>query len=396
MLRGNYHFSHGVLETREVDPGQEYFFDLGRFTRNDVSGHGRGRARPAPDGDRWERGCERRGLQRLRPVLPLRGEHRPGRPRRRAGGGHAGDVVLRATIASPRPTERPIVEVHRARHPRRRRRPDRAAPHRGRIEVGYRHWSNPEAGAADRATRGSSRAWRSSASSRPTTFARPRAAGGTTDLSAYEDNAFYVSTFVGGARHAPPFPSASPRAGRSATSGTTTRSRRRRSASRGRTRSSAGRRASAGTSACAATCARTTAAIAGDSNIPGSTSPRDGFIVQFGIGFAPVGSPAMSAAPPPLAARCPAEGRRRRRPTAPPAPPTTTVAPAPDALAFALSRHARPSTAWARATCSRSAVLGNEDLSRTPTVQTNGVDRPAAARARWRWPASRWPRSSGS
>ena len=37
-LRGNYHFSHGVLETREVDPGQEYFFDLGRFTRNDVSG----------------------------------------------------------------------------------------------------------------------------------------------------------------------------------------------------------------------------------------------------------------------------------------------------------------------------------------------------------------------
>jgi hypothetical protein len=38
VVRGNYHFSHGVLETREVDPGQEYFSDLGRFDRNDVYG----------------------------------------------------------------------------------------------------------------------------------------------------------------------------------------------------------------------------------------------------------------------------------------------------------------------------------------------------------------------
>src|SRR5262249_14860561 len=37
-VHADYHFSHGVLETREVDPGQEYFFDLGRFTRHDVRG----------------------------------------------------------------------------------------------------------------------------------------------------------------------------------------------------------------------------------------------------------------------------------------------------------------------------------------------------------------------
>lgn len=31
------HFAHGTLETAEVDPGREYFFQLGRFTRNDVA-----------------------------------------------------------------------------------------------------------------------------------------------------------------------------------------------------------------------------------------------------------------------------------------------------------------------------------------------------------------------
>lgn len=36
-LSGAYHFSKGVIETREVDPGGEYFFDLGRFHRNLLS-----------------------------------------------------------------------------------------------------------------------------------------------------------------------------------------------------------------------------------------------------------------------------------------------------------------------------------------------------------------------
>jgi hypothetical protein len=34
----NERFSQGTLETREVDPGNEYFFDLSRYTRNAVDG----------------------------------------------------------------------------------------------------------------------------------------------------------------------------------------------------------------------------------------------------------------------------------------------------------------------------------------------------------------------
>jgi hypothetical protein len=38
-LRIGEHYSHGVLETYEVDPGGEYFFDLGVFSRNTVDGN---------------------------------------------------------------------------------------------------------------------------------------------------------------------------------------------------------------------------------------------------------------------------------------------------------------------------------------------------------------------
>jgi hypothetical protein len=37
-LRIGEHYAHGVLETYEVDPGGEYFFDLGVFSRNTVDG----------------------------------------------------------------------------------------------------------------------------------------------------------------------------------------------------------------------------------------------------------------------------------------------------------------------------------------------------------------------
>lgn len=33
-ITGSEHYAHGVLETAEVDPGREYFFGLGRFTRH--------------------------------------------------------------------------------------------------------------------------------------------------------------------------------------------------------------------------------------------------------------------------------------------------------------------------------------------------------------------------
>jgi hypothetical protein len=38
LARVGGHFARGLLETAEVDPGREYFFQLGRYTRYDVSG----------------------------------------------------------------------------------------------------------------------------------------------------------------------------------------------------------------------------------------------------------------------------------------------------------------------------------------------------------------------
>jgi hypothetical protein len=38
VTRAAGHFARGLLETTEVDPGREYFFQLGRYTRYDVSG----------------------------------------------------------------------------------------------------------------------------------------------------------------------------------------------------------------------------------------------------------------------------------------------------------------------------------------------------------------------
>lgn len=37
VWRAGGHFARGLLETTEVDPGREYFFDLGRYTRYDLS-----------------------------------------------------------------------------------------------------------------------------------------------------------------------------------------------------------------------------------------------------------------------------------------------------------------------------------------------------------------------
>ena len=38
LARAGGHFARGLLETTEVDPGREYFFQLGRYTRYDASG----------------------------------------------------------------------------------------------------------------------------------------------------------------------------------------------------------------------------------------------------------------------------------------------------------------------------------------------------------------------
>jgi Putative beta-barrel porin 2 len=198
-LQGNYHFSHGVLETREVDPGQEYFFDLGRFTRNDVWGTlaiDLGPRMIATVGAGWN-DVDFSGSDQFFPYQETTVQ---------AGFSYELGTDMKGTFEYvhhrvPPPDERPLVEstgddllvgVD-----------GQIAPLlRGRIEVGYRHWSSPEAAAPGRSYSGLLAAVALQRQFAENSFLDLRA-GRTTNLSAYLDNAFYVSTAVDGAVSTP-------------------------------------------------------------------------------------------------------------------------------------------------------------------------------------------------
>jgi hypothetical protein len=73
---------------------------------------------------------------------------------------------------------------------------------RGRIEAGYRRWSSPEAGVAGKTYSGPLAVVALQRQFAENSFIDVRA-GRTTNLSAYADNAFYVTTFVDGAVSTP-------------------------------------------------------------------------------------------------------------------------------------------------------------------------------------------------
>ena len=93
-LRARDRFQSGVLDTRVVDPGGEYFFGLGHFNRNDVDGGASIVVGSAPE--RRARRDGRHGpLHRAFELLRLRHAERLRRPRLRAHAPAARDPGLR-------------------------------------------------------------------------------------------------------------------------------------------------------------------------------------------------------------------------------------------------------------------------------------------------------------
>ncbi len=284
-VRANYHFSHGVLETREVDPGQEYFFDLGRFNRNDVFGAVSVEIGPRMTAEIGA-GLNDVGFSGSDQFFPYR------ETAVQTGLSYEVRADTKATASYlhhrvPPPDARPLVESTGN---------DflfgldgQIAPLlRGRVELGYRNWSSPGAAVEGQRYSGLLAALALQRQLGASSFVDLRG-GRSTDLSNFESNAFYVSTFVDGAVTTPvPF-------------GLTARGAvgylwntyRVSDASIGEPREDTilGLAVGLGRNLGPRTYVR--ADYRRDrrrSNIPGLNVTTDGFIVQFGIGFAPSGA----------------------------------------------------------------------------------------------------------
>ncbi len=285
LVQGNYHFSHGVLETREVDPGQEYFFDLGRFTRNDVSGTVSvelGSRMTAMVGAGLN-DVDFSGSDQFFPYHENTVQ---------AGLSYAVAAEAHATATYayhrvPPPDERPLVEA--IGHDLLFGLDGQIAPLlRGRVELGYRNWSSPQAALAGRSYSGLLAAVSLQRQLGPTTLLEVRG-GRMTDLSNFADNAFYVSTSVDGAITTPIPLGLTARAA----AGYQWNTYRVTVASIGEPREDTifGWALGLGRNLGPRTYVR--ADYRRDrrrSNIPGFDVTTDGFIVQFGIGFAPSGA----------------------------------------------------------------------------------------------------------
>jgi len=191
-LRGHGHFARGLLETSEVDPGGEYFFRLGRFTRKRFGGGARfnptGRFDLDLDGadDRVSvaEGSGFFAYERRSAAAALGVEVGPAR---RASLGYSFEQV-------PATGERPEAEsrIHSI----------WAAIDgeilpltTGRISAGYMRRESPRAGAAGQRFRGlgfGAEVRRDFGRAAHLTLSANR----STELSAFEHNAFYLTTSV--------------------------------------------------------------------------------------------------------------------------------------------------------------------------------------------------------
>ena len=192
MLRLRDHFSTGVLEATEVDPGQEYFFDLSRFRRNEIeAGRGWRLGRAVfLDGVRRR---EQRGLRR-----PEGASFPTARATPALGAGLTFGDNLRAGLYYSYDRIPPPADAHP-----RGVRPSNSVGVAVEGDFGCAHHRRdttrlPEHGLAPG---GGGRAELSRSRRRPLPLARalaqlpPHLQGRrATDLSAFEDNAFYVST----------------------------------------------------------------------------------------------------------------------------------------------------------------------------------------------------------
>ncbi len=285
VVQGNYHFSHGVLETREVDPGQEYFFDLGRFDRNDVWGTVSvelGSRMTAVVGAELNH-VDFTGSDQFFPY---------DEKSVRAGVSYEVAGETRATASYvyhrvPPPEGRPLVEA--TGHDLLAGIDGQIGPLlRGRVEVGYRNWSSPEAALSGQRYSGLVASLTLQRQLGPNTLLELRG-GRQTDLSNFTDNAFYVSTFVGGAITAPVPLGLSARAA----TGYQWNTYRVVEASIGETREDTIFGWTLGLGRNLGFRSYVRADYRRDrrrSNIPGLSVTTDGIVVQFGIGFAPSGA----------------------------------------------------------------------------------------------------------
>ncbi len=189
-FRASEHFAHGILETTEVDPGREYFFALGRFTRwsTDL-------------GARWELGG-RLGLDlgagwnqvsfdTASSFFPYSSYSL------RAGLGYEVTPSLRAVLGYtydgvPRPDRRPLAEST-ANSVGLSLKGEITPLVTGQIEVGYRDQTSPLAAAGGRRFQGLTTGVSLKKEFRPDTWLDLFVNRGT-DLSAFEENAFYLTT----------------------------------------------------------------------------------------------------------------------------------------------------------------------------------------------------------
>lgn len=192
QARVNAHFARGVLETTEVDPGREYFFKLGRFTHKSLDlglrtatgsrldlqgGFGLDTADLAGDAgfishDTW------------RATAGLRYELSPN--------AHASLVYAYERV--PEPEDRPQA-ASRAQGGLLTLEGELAALLNLALSVGYQSQENPQAGAGGRDYRGvtvDGRIRKEFSRASSLTLAMSR----DTQVSAFEDNGFYVSTAV--------------------------------------------------------------------------------------------------------------------------------------------------------------------------------------------------------
>jgi hypothetical protein len=188
-LSARYHYAHGTLEANEVDPGREYFFPLGRFTHHDTEVEARYAL------------TSRLGLEASAAFARVAIDQPAGfsgydRDTLRAGFGYELAHDTQTSVGYerqrvPAAPDRPVVEgesdsiflgVTT----------DRGPALSGRAEVSWRDQQNPRAGAGGQHFRGLN----FSAGLRRALGTRTvldLGGGRSTDVSGFEENAFYVS-----------------------------------------------------------------------------------------------------------------------------------------------------------------------------------------------------------
>jgi len=193
-LHGAHHFAHGVLEADEVDPGREYFFPLGRFNRNDTVVSGRFQVAP------------RLGLEASADWNRVDVGQPAGFPGYdkdifRAGFGYDVGPSMKASMGYerqrvPAAPDRPVIEAE-ADSVFLKVTDDRGPAGSGQVEVAYRDQRSPRAAAAGQRFRGLNYAATLRRAVGVNTLVE-LGGGRATDVSGFEANAFYVSSFARG------------------------------------------------------------------------------------------------------------------------------------------------------------------------------------------------------